>query len=69
MRLTSQRFPAAGIQQRFLASSVVVSQGYPAGHLYLLVTGRIRRFLLTEEGQNIVLLRVSPGKSLAKRQS
>jgi CRP-like cAMP-binding protein len=53
---------AAGTQQRFSASSVVISQGYPAGHLYLLLTGRVRRFYLTEDGQKIVLLRVPPGE-------
>jgi CRP/FNR family transcriptional regulator, nitrogen oxide reductase regulator len=53
---------AAGTQQRFSANSVVVSQGYPAGHLYLLLTGRIRRFFLTEDGQKIVLLRIPPGE-------
>ena len=51
---------AAGTQQRFSANSVIVNQGYPAGHLYLLMTGRIRRFFLTEDGQKIVLLRVAP---------
>jgi CRP-like cAMP-binding protein len=51
---------AAGTQQRFSANSVIVSQGYPAGHLYLLLTGRARRFFLTEDGQKVVLLRVPP---------
>jgi CRP-like cAMP-binding protein len=53
---------AAGTQQRFLAGSVVINQGSPAGHLYLLLTGRVRRFFLTEEGQKVVLLRVPPGE-------
>lgn len=51
---------AAGTQQRFSASSMIVSQGYPAEHLYLLVTGRARRFFLTEDGQKLMLLRVPP---------
>jgi CRP/FNR family transcriptional regulator, nitrogen oxide reductase regulator len=53
---------AAGTQQRFPAKSVVISQGDPARHLYLLLSGRVRRFFLTEDGQKIVLLRVPPGE-------
>lgn len=52
----------AGIQQRFLANSVIVNQGHPAEHLYLLLTGRLRRFFLTEDGQKIVILRVASGE-------
>jgi CRP/FNR family transcriptional regulator, nitrogen oxide reductase regulator len=52
---------AAGTQQRFLANSVIVNQGLPARHFYLLLTGRARRFFLTEDGQKIVLLRVPSG--------
>jgi CRP-like cAMP-binding protein len=51
----------AGTLQRFSAGSVVTSHGYPAGHLYLLLTGRARRFFLTQDGQKIVLLRVLAG--------
>jgi CRP/FNR family transcriptional regulator, nitrogen oxide reductase regulator len=53
---------AAGTQQRFLANSVILNQGNPAGHLYLLLTGRVRRFFLTEDGQKVVLLRVTSGE-------
>jgi CRP-like cAMP-binding protein len=53
---------AAGTQQRFHANSVLHNQGYPAGHLFLLLTGRVRRFFLTEDGQKVVLLRVPPGE-------
>ena len=53
---------AAGTQQRFRANSVIHNQGYPAGQLFLLLTGRIRRFFLTEDGQKVVLLRVPPGE-------
>ena len=52
---------AAATRQRFLANSVIVNQGYPAGHLFLLLTGRARRFVLMENGQKIDLLRVPPG--------
>jgi CRP-like cAMP-binding protein len=52
---------AAGTHQRFHANSVIHNQGYRAGHLFLLLTGRVRRFFLTEDGQKVVLLRVTPG--------
>jgi CRP-like cAMP-binding protein len=52
---------AAGTQQRFLANSVIANQGYPAGHLFMLLTGRASRFSLTHDGQKIVLLRVPAG--------
>ncbi len=51
---------AAATQHRFAANSVIVNQGYPAAHLHLLVTGRARRFFLTEDGQKVMLLRVAP---------
>ena len=53
---------AAGTQQRFHANSVIHNQGYRAAHLFLLLTGRVRRFFLTEDGQKVVLLRVPPGE-------
>jgi CRP/FNR family transcriptional regulator, nitrogen oxide reductase regulator len=53
---------AAGTQQRFLANSLIVNQGYPAGRLFLLLTGRVRRFFLTEDGQKVMLLRVPAGE-------
>ena len=53
---------AAGTQRRFSPNSVIAHQGYPAGHLFLLLTGRLRRFFLTEDGQKIVLLRVISGE-------
>lgn len=51
----------AGTLRRFSAKSVMISQGYPAGELFLLLTGRARRFFLTHDGQKIVLLRVLSG--------
>jgi CRP-like cAMP-binding protein len=53
---------AAGTQQRFSANSVIARQGYSARNLYLLLTGRLRRFFLTEDGQKIVLLRITSGE-------
>jgi CRP/FNR family transcriptional regulator, nitrogen oxide reductase regulator len=51
----------AGTLQRFSAGSVMIRQGYPAGHLFLLLTGRARRFFVTHDGQKAVLLRVVAG--------
>lgn len=51
----------AGTLQRFSARSVMIHQGYPAGHLFLLLTGRARRFFLTHDGDKIVLFRVLSG--------
>jgi CRP/FNR family transcriptional regulator, nitrogen oxide reductase regulator len=52
----------AGTQQRFDANSVIARQGYSAGHLYMLMTGRLRRFFTTVDGHKIVLLRVTAGE-------
>ena len=51
---------AAAVHKRFLAKSVIFHQGDPAGHLFLLLTGRARRFFLTQDGEKVVLLRVTP---------
>ncbi len=51
---------AAAVQKRFLTKSVVFHQGDPAGQLFLLLTGRARRFFLTQDGEKVVLLRVTP---------
>jgi CRP-like cAMP-binding protein len=53
---------AAGTRRRFLPNSAIVNQGYPAGHLFLLLTGRVRRLLLPEDGQRVVLLQILPGE-------
>jgi CRP/FNR family transcriptional regulator, nitrogen oxide reductase regulator len=53
---------AAGTQQRFSANSVIHNQGDRAARLFLLLTGRVRRFFLTEDGQKVVLLRVPAGE-------
>jgi CRP/FNR family transcriptional regulator, nitrogen oxide reductase regulator len=57
---------AAGTQQCFSANSVIVNQGYPAGHLFLLLTGRARRFFQTEDGRKIVLLRIPAGDTFGE---
>ena len=51
----------AGTLQRLSAGSVMIRHGYPASHLFLLLTGRARRFFLTHDGEKIVLLRVLSG--------
>lgn len=51
---------AAAVHKRFLAKSVIFHQGDPAGHLFLLLTGRARRFFVTQDGEKVVLLRVTP---------
>jgi CRP-like cAMP-binding protein len=56
----------AGTLQRFSARSVMIRQGHPAGHLFLLLTGRARRFFLTHDGQKIVLLRVLSGDTFGE---
>jgi CRP-like cAMP-binding protein len=41
---------------------VITNQDHPAEHLFLLLTGRARYFLVTEEGQKIILLWIPPGE-------
>jgi CRP-like cAMP-binding protein len=41
---------------------VIVNQGQPADHLFLLAKGRARFFLLTEEGKKILLHWITPGE-------
>jgi CRP-like cAMP-binding protein len=52
---------AAARPRQFTANSVVVNQGNPADHLYLLTKGRARYFFTTEDGQKLLLLWLSPG--------
>jgi CRP/FNR family transcriptional regulator, nitrogen oxide reductase regulator len=51
----------AGTLRRFSAGSMMIRHGYSAGQLFLLLTGRGRRFFVTHDGQKIVLLRVLAG--------
>ena len=53
---------AAAKQRHFLANSVVVNQGHPADHLFLLTRGRARFFFNTREGKKVVLLWLTPGE-------
>jgi CRP-like cAMP-binding protein len=53
---------AAAKQRHFPSNSVVVNQGNPAGHLFLLTKGRARFFFNTQEGQKVILLWLTPGE-------
>ena len=53
---------AAATERKFLANTVIVSQGKPADHLFLLTKGRARLFYITEEGDKTLLVWLTPGK-------
>ena len=53
---------SAARQRHFLANSVVVNQGHPADHLFLLTRGRARFFFNTHEGKKVILLWLTPGE-------
>lgn len=53
---------AAARQRHFTANSVVVNQGNPADHLFLLTKGRARFFFITPEGKKVILLWLTPGE-------
>jgi CRP-like cAMP-binding protein len=53
---------AAARQRHFLPNSVVVNQGHPADHLFLLTRGRARFFFNTPEGKKMILLWLTPGE-------
>jgi CRP/FNR family transcriptional regulator, nitrogen oxide reductase regulator len=65
--LASQELEAvrlAATERRYLASSVITSQGNPADHLYLLTRGRARYFYITKSGRKTLLLWLTPGEIL-----
>jgi CRP-like cAMP-binding protein len=53
---------AAAKQRHFTSNSVVVNQGDPADHLFLLTKGRARFFFHTQEGKKIILFWLTPGE-------
>jgi CRP-like cAMP-binding protein len=53
---------AEASQRRFLANSIVVNQGHPADHLFLLTKGRARFFFNTREGKKAILSWLVPGE-------
>jgi CRP-like cAMP-binding protein len=52
----------AAKQRHFLSNSVIVNQGNPADHLFLLIKGRARFFFNTQEGKKVILLWLTPGE-------
>jgi CRP-like cAMP-binding protein len=53
---------AAAKQRHFTSNSVVVNQGNPADHLFLLTKGRARFFFNTQDGKKVILLWLTPGE-------
>jgi CRP-like cAMP-binding protein len=53
---------AAAKPRRYLANSVVINQGHPADHLFLLLNGRARYFFITPDGRKTLLLWVPLGE-------
>src|SRR5215469_16070718 len=53
---------AAAKQRHFTPNSVVVNQGSPADHLFLLTKGRARFFYNTQEGKKVILRWLTPGE-------
>jgi CRP-like cAMP-binding protein len=51
----------AATPRRLPAKSVVVEQGRPANHLFLLTIGRARHFFTTETGEKLLLNWLAPG--------
>lgn len=51
----------AGVERNFRAGSVVYNPGSPADHVFLLISGRARHFIITPEGRKILLLWLAPG--------
>ena len=55
---------AAARQQRFLADSVIATQGDPARHIFMILSGRARSFFLTRDGQKLHIHWYPPGEML-----
>ena len=53
---------AAAEYRKLSANSVITHQDQPAKHLFLLLTGRARYFFVTEKGQKVILLWITPGE-------
>jgi len=53
---------SAAKQRRYLANSVIVNQGDPADHFFLLSSGRARYFYTTPDGRKVILLWIPPGQ-------
>jgi len=53
---------AAAKPRHFLTNSIIVNQGDPANHLFLLTKGRARFFFNTHDGRKVLLLWLTPGE-------
>jgi CRP/FNR family transcriptional regulator, nitrogen oxide reductase regulator len=53
---------AAARRRHIPANSVVLNEGDPADHLFLLTKGRARFFLNTQEGKKVILFWLTPGE-------
>lgn len=51
----------AARKQRYIARTVITSEGNPADYFYLLVRGSARLFSLTDDGRKVFLFSVRPG--------
>jgi CRP-like cAMP-binding protein len=58
---------AAATHRRFAANSVVINQGHPADHLFLLAKGHARHFFIAEEGKKLLLRWLGPGDCFGAR--
>lgn len=53
---------AAAVKRCFAAGAVIATQETPADHLFLLVKGRVRFFIVTPQGKKILLFWVPEGE-------
>jgi CRP/FNR family transcriptional regulator, nitrogen oxide reductase regulator len=53
---------SAAKQRRYLANSVMINQGVPADHIFLLTSGRARYFYVTPDGRKVILIWLPPGE-------
>jgi CRP-like cAMP-binding protein len=53
---------AAATRRRFLAHSVMAHEGFPADHLFLMISGRARGFCMTPQGEKVPVLWFPPGE-------
>jgi CRP/FNR family transcriptional regulator, nitrogen oxide reductase regulator len=52
---------AVATERRYIADSVITNQGNPADHLFLLISGRARHFVVTPDGHKTLLHWLTPG--------
>ena len=54
-------------ERRFSANSVIFEQTHRADHMFLLTHGRARHFLITQDGERILLRWLAPGDAIGGR--